>query len=986
MRIILSIACVIHLLCYSINTNAQQTKPLPSGEKIMVSVGDSLFGFDIAGGSTLTELNFKSLEQDSLGLAGVPWTVKINGKILMPYAYKLNTPGKPAGHLAINAVFTGDIEEFSWKLLYEVSGPGRVTKTFSLIPKHDLQLDLVTLWDAQATIIPVVSSTKLQDIACFYRKGPSGMFVSLDFPYSKIAVDNGAARVFYPPAIKLKKGQTYTAHTLTLGATQVTGVQRYGFYEGEVASMDAYIQERFKPRFERPMFVSASIVNLYTQPRGEVIFYTMKDHPTLSYNKDLLRRDLVLMPKLGMEYYQVFPGVFDWVPGDPHPDTVTRLMDFARRHHVRMGDYSGAGEIFCPHYNNHNNHLDKPEWLITSKDGKHDAGFCFGESNFVDLYINTVVENAKKFKFEIHCLDFLNIQPCYNASHGHPEGEYSVYQQVQGLVRVLERINAVSPEMMTWSNSGNWAEFLPKIAWMNPNLYLTDPYIDLPIQGLNMTRLLDDARRKQMVSLHYSRFIPYRYLTNCQYFFSQNSIVPDIRNYQFGALSTLAVTPNLTLGEVRPWIDRQSPENQQEIIAFYKKWTQFFRKNFELWKKTFHVGDEPGVESVEVYSHAEGNRGFVFIINSSYSDRTVNVPTDERLGFKGHNRSELIELYPKELKRLTSQGPFFNMGTELPVHVPARQVILLEVRPAPDRITKPTLYGVAGSVEKTAQGYLLKTEGMQGQQSKVAILLPEGSKPITSAVVRMDVPKQMERQIYPTPLTLITRESKKGYQGLLMDITFRREVVPTDLRNWQFKSDTYEAGLQSHLDTGFTASDAQAGLVFPLLNNVSEFSRLSLTDKLLDSLKLGALANFRGAYIENAFGEVQDTWIELIAGGGESVIPSGNLSSGEVKEETRDLPWVARAEGNSWWLQSEFNLPFMYTIGAEPFLDEHTILVLPLLRQHKIKEIRAWVNGKPLNVQAYQYPRNRRLATFFADLVGTAARGGKNKLVLHLQY
>lgn len=888
---------------------------------------------------------------------------------------------------ATHAEFVGEVKEFTWKLSYDVSGPGRITKTFTLTPSRDLQLDLVTLWDAQTTLDPVVSSTKHQDIACFYRKGSSGIFVSLDFPYSKVTVEKGLTQVYYPPFIKLKKGITYTAHTLTLGSTKVTGDQRYGFYEGEVASMDAYIQERFKPRFERPMFLSASIMNLYTQPRGEVIFYTMKDHPTLTYNKDLLRRDLALMPKLGMEYYQVFPGVFDWVPGDPHPDTVTKLMEFARSHGVRMGDYSGAGEVFCPHYNNHNKHLDKPEWLITSKDGKHNSGFCFGESKFVDLYVNTVTENAKRFKFEIHCLDFLNIQPCYTASHGHPKGEYSIYQQVQGLSRVLAGINSVSPEMMTWSNSGNWAEFLPKIAWMNPNLYLTDPYIDIPIQGLNMTRLLDDARRRQMVSLHYSRFIPFRYLTNCQYFFSQNSIEPDLRNYQFGALSTLAVTPNLTLGEVRPWIDRQSPENQKNIISFYKKWTEFFQKNFELWKQTYHVGDEPGVESVEVYSHAAENRGFVFIVNSSFSDRTVNVPMNHRLGFEGQNQSELLELYPNELKRLTAQGPFFKLGSELPIHVPARQVVVLEVRPAPGKITKPTLYGLAGSIEKSGDGYLLKTKAMQGQKSKMAILLPESSKPITSALVNMDVPRQMERQIYQTPLTLVSGESNKGYQGLLIDIQFRREVVPTELRNWKFKAQNLDQGLKAGLDTGFSIADSQVPeTLFPLLTNVNEFRQLPLMDKTLDSMNLGVLANFRGAYIENAFGEEQDTWIELKSSGGVSVIPEGTLASGEVAEKPRALPSVARAEGNSWWLQTEFNLPFMYTIGAEPFMDDHTLLVLPLLRQAKIKEIRAWVNGKPLDIQAYRYPRNRRLATFYADMVGTSAHGGKNRLVVHLQY
>ena len=152
-----------------------------------------------------------------------------------------------------------------------------------------------------------------------------------------------------------------------------------------------------------------------------------------------------------------------------------------------------------------------------------------------------VVDNDRRYGFEIHDLDFLNIHECDAPDHHHPPGQESIYSQVRGLVEILEGIDGVSPEMMSWSNSGNWAELLPKIAWANHNLYLTDPYITAPWQGLNMTRLLDDVRREQMVAMHYSRFIPYRYLTNCQYFFSQNSIVPDIRNYRYGALSTIAL-------------------------------------------------------------------------------------------------------------------------------------------------------------------------------------------------------------------------------------------------------------------------------------------------------------------------------------------------------------------------------------------------------------------------------------------------------------
>jgi len=76
----------------------------------------------------------------------------------------------------------------------------------------------------------------------------------------------------------------------------------------------------------------------------------------------------------------------------------------------------------------------------------------------------------------------------------------------------------------------------------------------------------------------------------------------------------------------------------------------------------------------------------------------------------------------------------------------------------------------------------------------------------------------------------------------------------------------------------------------------------------------------------------------------------------------------------------------MYMIGAEPAFDEHTILALPMLDPSRVKRISGWINGSELDVRFYRYPRNRALGCYYADLVGSAARGGENVLVLQLTY
>ena len=85
--------------------------------------------------------------------------------------------------------------------------------------------------------------------------------------------------------------------------------------------------------------------------------------------------------------------------------------------------------------------------------------------------------------------------------------------------------------------------------------------------------------------------------------------------------------------------------------------------------------------------------------------------------------------------------------------------------------------------------------------------------------------------------------------------------------------------------------------------------------------------------------------------------------------------------------QTSFYLPFINSGGFEPAFDEHPRLVLPLLRHKEVKEIKAWINGIPLPVERYAYPRNRKLGCHYAELLGSGARGEQeNTLVIHLQF
>lgn len=955
----------------------------------VMTVGDSGLSIRLVlEGGRLSEAAYHVAGEVIRGMWAEPWVVEVDSEVWRA--------GDDQSRLVSagprEARFAGGNLAFSWELVYQLLGASRITKTLTVTPRHGIVVRRVWLWAASWTEQPVISRTGVQVIAALYRQGSVGLFASLDFPYSQIVCVDGVTTVGYPPHERVAAGTPYRCHSLTIGATSVSGRVRHGYHEGEVEAIDRYVQERFPPRSTRPLFSSASISNRFTQLEGDWVFYCLQDQPSLCAHRDLLKRELALMPRLGMEYYQVFPGVFDWGPDDPSPAMVHETVGWARANGLRMGDYSGANVLFCGHYNRHRNSLDRPEWRMLDSEGNALA-FCLGNEEFVDLWASKVVSTAREFGFELHALDFLSLAPCHATDHGHPPGPESIYSQVRGLVRFMDAVNDVSPAMLVWPNSGDWAELLPKLAWYAPSLYLTDPHVSTPWQGLNQTRILDDSRREQMVNLHYSRFVPYRFFTNCQYFFCQNSVVPDARaHYEYGALSTLAVTPNLCLAEVRPWLDRQSPETQARVESFYAKWTGFIKEQFALWTRTYHVCGDPAPGAVEIYGHADGEHGFVFIVNPQYWGRTVEVPLDESLGFSGSGGCQVAELYPLERLRLTRQGPLAEYGTRLPVHVDAQQVLILEVRPAPGPVSEPQLHGLPGTVETEQDRYVVKVRGLQGTHGRFALLTPDGSPPIRSVTVQCVLPRQDERQPSATPVTLVASD----HRGALVDITFPRDPAPAELREWTVRAGSLAEGSAAGWHEGLPNGEA---VRLPLVGDAqSPDPWLPGPHAASSGADLGPLASFCGAYVENAFSEVQEAWLSLAFGdeaepsgprgqprdgGPGDELASDPFASPEALPEAGPLGPLATDDAHEWWLQTRFSLPFMYGYGCEPAFDDHTILVFPLLPQPGKTTIAAWANGVPLEVRRYSYPRNRALGCFYADLVGTAARHGDNILTVH---
>jgi len=167
--------------------------------------------------------------------------------------------------------------------------PGALTTfALTLTAAEPTRLETVTwfagTWESAAE--RATQSTDLQDNFLFLRKDGVAFFLSLDFPYSRIT----PAGISYPPQAELAPGAPHACHTLTVGACRLSGVRVGAFDRAEIEAASAYVEQRFPPRFERPLHLSACITNRMTDCREGRVFYSMHDNPTLALNPGCWRR------------------------------------------------------------------------------------------------------------------------------------------------------------------------------------------------------------------------------------------------------------------------------------------------------------------------------------------------------------------------------------------------------------------------------------------------------------------------------------------------------------------------------------------------------------------------------------------------------------------------------------------------------------------------------------------------------------------------
>ena len=761
-------------------------------------------------------------------------------------------------------------------------------------------------------------------ICTFLRKGAVSFFVSLDFPYSQ--ADHG--KISYDPFDMVEAGDLYEVYTVTIGAARLTGEHpliegKPGICDrGEIEAFSEYVERRHPIRFERPIFSTTCITNRMTDVREGRIFYSMYDNPTVALDPKTLHHEIDLCAELGIEYYQVFEGFFDFPDGIDCEKRMQELTAHGRQVGVRVGGYMTPGGPYCPHYDYTHRDFGHPEWLRRDESGEPVGWYCLG-SDYVINVANMMVEAAKRNGDEMICLDMWSIAPCFDPTHSHGPG--SVFAEVRGLVKLMEALAEIGPEFLVWTNAGFFNEVAPKIAWYNPNMYLSDPHARQYSSSLSLLKYYGDCRREQMVTVHNKYFLPYRCFTNCEYYVFRHSRVDDTAFFEYSFLQGLCVTPNICLGELRTFLERIPSSKLSFCKTFMQEWLSFIRENYSVWKYTFQITGSPGESHCEFYSHVQGGEGFLCFVNQHHQVGNVSFTLDTAIGLSQGEKFLLFEEYPHKQLIAEQPIPYAAYGDSITVTVPAQSVRIIRVKPyIPTQ--ELCLYGLQGEAVRTETGYSLTVSGQIGETYPAAIALESAQINEISAATVSSVPMYT----FSPKLSEITESA-----GLTrFALTMPRDCFGRELSYWSVNGGSVQR---------------------------------------IDPLGDG----FRGAYLHNFYRETASVSLDVKTTSG----PNHSERLFPINEPIS--PAVADSRGTVY--EADFAVPFIeWGMAAMPYgYDE--VLELVFANPVAVERVTASIDGKPCEVERFFYP-GRSMFVYYIELTGILTSGTTPHLRLEITW
>ncbi len=426
----------------------------------------------------------------------------------------------------------------------------------------------------------------------------------------------------------------------------------------------------------------------------------------------------------------------EWKPGDPLPESVQDILDYAESKKIGLLAYVFPSLPF----------MQNPEWTAwRTTNGQKPEGYTTvdtGIRSFQDWLVEKIIAFCQATGATGVSFDHWWI--AYENNPGDTGVQVSSkYQQWYGCRRIMEQLREKNPDIIIdgrqqYHHFGTWTW----LAGTYPHPMMSDeqPGSFNAIPDLSTDRV-NGARQ---------RYVAYRLMTHD---FTPVEIMPgfithqtqrldaedklhwdrfrendwDYLGWKYNLISSVATAPfNHVINYIPARNKAEFHSFSEEDKKFFNEWLDFTDEKAEYMQHVKPIIGQPMVGRCDGTSAIMGNNGFLFVFNPNYRPLTAQFTLNESIGLTQGDKFILKEIYPGN-GIIIPQGVLkYGQGVELPMDGITAKVFKLE--PWTD-LTSPLLINTAGDCNlKAGKLSITGVKGEVGSEREISVILPENEK------------------------------------------------------------------------------------------------------------------------------------------------------------------------------------------------------------------------------------------------------------------
>lgn len=411
-----------------------------------------------------------------------------------------------------------------------------------------------------------------------------------------------------------------------------------------------------------------------------------------------------------------------WYPGrDPLPPLVQGMLDYARRHGLKLMAYAYPSLPF----------KQNPRW--TARSGQADSG----QRSFQDWWLKLLLDFQKATGIDGWSFDYWLL--------GNPRALSTPYAQWYGCRRILETLRRRLPKAVIdgrqqYQYYGAWTWLAG--SYPHPLTGDEQPVSFHAFPDLHWDRVSADRQRWAAWWYRVKNFAPPQiiagYMTHQTPRENASGAMPrtafrrrdwDYLGWRYSVISAIGTGPfNLVVNYLPARDTNEFKAFSTADKQWLRGWFNWVDENLNALRNLHPILNQPQLGRLDGTAAFKNGHGFVFLFNPNYRPLQANFTLNRSIGLTHGGPFVLRQLYPDAEKGklfAPPSGAFWRLGDSVSLPMPGADALVLEVAKAP-RLTQPLLLGARGAAA-IHNGVLSLTNvtGQMGRRTSLRVALPE---------------------------------------------------------------------------------------------------------------------------------------------------------------------------------------------------------------------------------------------------------------------